>query len=287
MIESRAFKHQEFRNRCLCSIAAAVLGAGALSAGSSIWGANTAANAQTGAANAAIANQQSMFNTNSNNLSPFINAGTGGISQLQNWLSPTGGSTGSNALSSLLALVTPGPNQNATLAQTPGYQFAQSQGNRQILNSLAARGLGGSPGAITQDIGSFSSGLASTTFNSQVQNLLNTFTAGAGGLQGLVNTGEGAAGALAGVGTNTANSITGSLTGAGNASAAAANATGAAGATLGNAGSTAALLNQLTGTNNSGSAYGALPATGTGSPTDAQSNQYALSQGINPYVGGG
>lgn len=32
---------------------------------------------------------------------------------------------------------------------------------------------------------------------------------------------------------------------------------------------------------------GSMPATGAGSPTDAQSNSYALSQGINPYARGG
>jgi len=45
-------------------------------------------------------------------------------------------------------------------------------------------------------------------------------------------------------------------------------------------------LQQLT-SGGGGSIYGSAPATGPGSPTDAQSNQYAISQGINPFVGGG
>lgn len=245
MIHSRAFKDHVYRDPFVCFLAAAVLGAGALGAGASIWGANKAAGAQTDAATAAIANQQGMYNTNKGVLDPFIKAGQGGIGQLQDWLSTSGGTGGSNALSSLLKLVTPGPDQSATLQQTPGYGFAQGQGTRGALNALAARGLGGSPGAIAKGVSTFNSGLASSTWDSVVKNLLSTFQTGGNALQGLVNTGVNAGGALAGVGTNTANSITGSLTGAGNAQAAGANATGAAIGGLGNSATTAALLQQL------------------------------------------
>lgn len=258
MIHSRAFKfHVHPRDRFVCSLAAAVLGAGALSAGASAWGANKAAGAQTDAANAAIANQQQMFAKNSNNLTPFINAGAGGIDQLKDWLSTSGGASGGNVLSSLLKLVTPGSDQSATLEQTPGYQFSAGQGTRGALNALAARGLGGSPGAIAKGVGGYVSGLASNTWDSVVKNLLSTFGAGGNALQGLVNTGVTAGSSLAGVGTNTANSISSSLTGAGNAQAAAANATGSAVGGLGNSLSTAALLQQLgLGGGGGGSVYG-------------------------------
>ena len=286
MITSRAIREFDPEARFRCEIAAAVLGAGALGAGAQIWGANTAANAQTNAANAAIANQQQMYANNQNVLSPFINAGASQIPQLQNWLSPTGGSTGSNPLSTLISLVTPGANQNATLQQTPGYQFAQQQGARQIQNSLAGRGLGGSPGAITSDIGQYSSGLASTNYNNIVQQLLQTFTGGAGAMQNLVNTGSGAGAALAGVGTNTANSITGSLTGAGSAQAAAANATGAAVGGLGNSASTAALLQALVGGNGSGGIYAGYsgPAYGGGNilTDEYGGNPNSPLPGLNP-----
>lgn len=244
-------------------VAAAILGAGALGAGASIWGANKAAGAQTNAGTAAIANQRDMFGQTRNMLSPFINAGQGGIDQLRDWLSTSGGASGSNPLSALLKLVMPGADMSATLAQTPGYQFAQGQGTRGALNALAARGLGGSPGAIAKGISTFNSGLASTTWDSVVKNLLSTFQTGGNALQGLVNTGVNAGGALAGVGTNTANSITGSLTGIGNAQAAGANATGAAVGGLGSSLTTAALLQQLTGGSGGGGIYG---NSGGGSP---------------------
>lgn len=243
-------------DRLYCSVAAAVLGAGALSAGASIWGANKAVDSQTAAADKSIANQQQMYGSNKNILSPFINAGQAGISQLQDWLNPAGGAGGSNALSSLLKLVTPGADMSSTLSQTPGYQFAQGQGTRGALNALAARGLGGSPGAIAKGVGNYVTGLAGNTWDSVVKNLLSTFQTGGNALQGLVNTGVNAGGALAGVGGRTADSITGSLTGAGNAQAAGANATGAAIGGLGGSMTTAALLQQLQ-SGGGGGIYGA------------------------------
>lgn len=254
--------------RLYCTIAAAVLGAGALSAGAGVWGANKAADAQTSAATASIANQKAMYDSNKNLLSPFINAGQGGIQQLQDWLSSSGGTSGNNPLSSLLKLVTPGADQSATLEQTPGYQFSAGQGTRAALNSLAARGLGGSPGAIAKGVGGYVSGLASNTWDSVVKNLLSTFQSGGNALQGLVNTGVNAGGALAGVGTNTANSISGALTGAGNAQAAGANATGAAIGGLGNSITTASLLQQLQGGGGGGSIYS--PDAIANGPTNAQ-----------------
>lgn len=287
MIHSRVFKSHVYRDPYVCFLAAAVLGAGALSAGAGIWGANKAAGAQTDAANASIANQQQMYAKNSNNLSPFINAGAGGIGNLQDWLNPAGsgggvGAGGSdNALSSLLKLVTPGANQNATLQQTPGYQFSVDQGTRGALNALAARGLGGSPGAIAKGVGGFVAGTASQNYNNIVSQLLNTFTAGAGADQNLVNSGITAGSSLAGVGTNTANAISGSLTGAGNAQAAAANATGSAVGGLGNSATTAALLQQLTG-GGGGGVYG-TPGTPIAGATGATS--YGGPNGPQPLFG--
>lgn len=280
VIYSRAFRDFTRDKLSGCSLAAAVLGGSALGAGASIWGANKAAGAQTDAAAAAIANQNKMYDSNKGILSPFINAGAGGIDQLKDWLSTSGGAGGSNALSSLLKLVMPGSDQSATLQQTPGYQFAQGQGTRGALNALAARGLGGSPGAIAKGVSTFNSGLASQTWDSVVKNLLNTFQTGGNALQGLVNTGVTAGGALAGVGTNTANSITGSITGAGNAQAAGANATGAAIGGIGNATTTAALLQQLgLGEGGGGGIYGAA-VPGTVGPTS-----YGGPQGPAPLFG--
>lgn len=265
MITSRAFKLGEVRDRHVCSIGAAILGSSAIGAIGSIWGSSNAADAQTQAAQMAIAAQKQMYAKNSANLSPFIAGGNSALPQLENWLTPTTGSgpngQGTNALQSLLSLVTPGPNQNATLAQTPGYQFSVDQGTRAALNALAARGLGGSAGAIAKGVGGYVSGIASQNYNNDVSNLLNTYQTGAGTLQNLVNSGVTAGSSLAGVGTNTANAIGSSITGAGNAQAAAYNSIGSAIGNVGNAGGTAALLQQLTG-GAGGSVYGSGPSAG-------------------------
>lgn len=259
MITSRALRSYNPTDRLYCTVMAAVLGAGALSAGATAWGASNAADAQRDAATASIANQKEMYGKNQANLQPFINAGAGGIPGLEDWLR----TNSDNPLSQLIKLTTPGADMSATLEQTPGYQFSQKQGTRAAMNALAARGLGGSPGAIAKGVSSFNSGLASQTWDSVVKNLLATFQSGGNAMQGLVNTGLSGANALAGVGTNTANSISGAITGAGNASAASSNAIGGAIGGLGNSMTTAAMLQQL-GSGGGGSIYGAAPTMGLG-----------------------
>lgn len=254
MITSRAIKEFDPVSRALCSIAAAVLGSSAISGLSSMWGASKASEAQTNAANASIANQRAMYEANKNLLSPFINAGQAGIGQLQDWVNPT---SGTNPLASLIKLVTPGADMSAVLEQTPGYKFSQSQGTRAALNALAARGLGGSPGAIAKGVGGYVSGLASNTWDSVVKNLLSTFTSGGNALQNLVNSGINAGGALTGAGTNSANAISGALTGAGNAQAAGFNAMGSGIGNIAGSVPSAMLLQQLTGgSGGGGSVYG-------------------------------
>lgn len=268
VIISRAIRNYDPADRAYCSIAAAIIGGSALSTGASIWGANKAADAQTKAAQASIAAQKEMYASNKNILQPFITAGQGGLDKLSAWTDP---SSGTNPLSQLLKLVMPGADMSATLEQTPGYQFAQKQGTRGALNALAARGLGGSPGAIAKGVSNYNSGLASQTWDSVVKNLLSTFGSGTNALQGLVNTGVQSGSALAGVGTSTANSISNALTGQGNAQAAAANATGSAIGNFGQSLGTASLLQQLNG-GGGGSIYGSNPGSAW-TPADTLLNQ--------------
>lgn len=260
------FEPPEYTDRYMCSIAAAILGAGALSAGATAWGANRASSAQTAAGQAAIGAQREMFGTAKNALDPFINAGTGGIGDLQKWLSTAGGE-GEGPLNALMKLTMPGANMSETLAQTPGYQFTEDRGLRAVNNALAARGLGGSPGAITKGAGEYVTGLASGTWQNVVNSLMNLFTGGAGAKQNFVNTGAGAAGTLTGAATNVGGQIGGNLVGIGNAQGGAATATGNAIGNFGNSVSSAALLQKLLGGGfgggggNSTGLYGGSPET--------------------------
>ncbi len=245
------FDHEDYTPRSLCSVAAAILGAGALGAGATIYGANRAASAQTKAQQAAIAAQQQQFGIAQNALTPFITGGTNALSSLTKFTDPN---DASSPLAAILKLVMPGANMTDTLSQTPGYQFTEDKGLRAVNNALAARGLGGSPGAVAKGAADYTTGLANNTWQSVVQNLLAAFQGGSGALQGIVNTGANAGGNLAGGAITTGGQIANSLTGIGNAQAGAATATGNAVAGFGNTASTAAILQKLLGQSGGGNA---------------------------------
>lgn len=264
----------------LCSLAAAVLGAGALGAGASIYGATKAADAQTSATNASIAAQKDVQSRNANLMAPFIDAGKSGISGLQSWLDPN---NQNNPLAALLRLTMPGANMSETLSQTPGYQFAEDKGLRAVNNQLAARGLGGSPGAVSKGAGEYVTGLASGTWQSVVDKLMGLFQSGGSQLQNLVGTGANAAGNLAGGNISSTGQVSNALIGQGNAQAGAATSIGSSIGNFGNSAMTAALMQKLLG--NSG---GAAPSTGiypnpTGYPDNPWSS--AGAEGLFAHLG--
>lgn len=92
------------------------------------------------------------------------------------------------------------------LENLPGYQFTKNQGVQTVNRQLGSLGL---TGAQAKGISRFVTGLADSTYNSQVANLQNA-----------TNTGEGAAAAQAGVGANTGSGISNTIVGAGTAGAA-------------------------------------------------------------------
>ncbi len=71
--------------------------------------------------------------------------------------------------------VVPGRMDEATLRQTPGYQFALSQGLQATQNSAAARGLGVS-GAALKGAATFATGLADNTYQQQFNQLQTQFS---------------------------------------------------------------------------------------------------------------
>jgi hypothetical protein len=204
-------------------------GLGALgSIGSSIIGSNAskdAANAQAAAQERALQQQQQMFGVAQGALSPFVTAGQ-------------------SVLPTLQGLITPGPNQNALLSQTPGFQFAQQYGNMAATNALAARGLGASAGPVATALSQYNQGLAQNTWGSVVN-----------ALQGYANLGAGAAGNLANAAIGSGNAQANTLGNIGNAQAS------------GILGSANAISGGLTGTANalsSAALYSALGSQGGG-----------------------
>jgi hypothetical protein len=137
---------------------------------------------------AALAQQQQMFQEAQGALKPYYTAGQ-------------------NVLPTLQGLLTPGSSA-ASLAQMPGFQFNSQYGNLQATNALAAAGKA-SGGSLATAISQYNQGLAGNTW----QNTVNA-------LQGFANMGEGAAGAFGNVAVGAGNGMASTYGNIGNAQAA-------------------------------------------------------------------
>ncbi len=208
------FEHEDYIPRTRCSIAAAIIGAGALGAGANIYGATTAANAQKDSQGKNIDFQNQLFNILRGQAQPFIDAGK-------------------SALPTLQSLITPGPNQTSTLNNIPGFQFAQDWGQKAVQNLGTTRGLGGNTLKAGAD---YATGVAQQGWGSI-----------ANALQALVNTGSSAVGTLTGAGNSFGGQVSNALTGIGNAGAGAATSIGNSVGNFGSSVSSAAILQKLTG----------------------------------------
>jgi hypothetical protein len=254
-MKNSPFDLQDFVPRSDCCVAAAIIGAGALGAGASIYGANKAAEAQTSYGNQSIDASKFFFKEAESQLQPYISAGHDTLPSLQGFTDPN---NPASPLAALMRLTMPGSDQSAALAETPGFKFTQQYGMKGIENALAARGLAGPGGPLARAGADYSSGLASTTWQNVVNALLSSFQGGANSLQNIVNTGAGAAGTLTGAATQTGGQVANSLVGIGNAQAGAATATGNAIGQFGSSIPQALLLQKLLG--NGGSSAGGGPS---------------------------
>jgi len=190
----------------MAGIAAAILGAGVLGAGSSIFGGIM----QSNAANKAISAQQAMFQQAQLEQQPFISAGQAALPTLQ-------------------GLITPGPNENALLAQTPGFQFANQMAQQGVSNQGTTTGLSGNTLLAGANAGT------QLALGSAWQPTVNS-------LLSLVQQGSQAAGNLGNQAINTGTNVGNNLVGIGNAQAGAATSVGA---NLGNSLTSAALFSKL------------------------------------------
>lgn len=247
-------------------IAAAIAGAAGLGAAGNIIGGITQSNAQEHAANT----QADMFNKIVQQQQPFLQAGYGATSNLQQALGLTPGNAGGLGQGYLTQTFNPTQQQ---LENYPGYQFALNQGDR-ALQSQMTPGSGALSGATLKSLMSFNQGLANTTygdyfnqFQTQQNNIFNR-------LSSLAGLGQNAAGNLGNAGTQLGTGIAG--------------AQAAAGGSLGSAisgglntvGQGALLSSVLAGGGNTG---GYLPTGGFGA-----NSSLLGSNGIGgQYVGGG
>lgn len=207
------FYGEDYSPRTTCNVAVAIIGAAAVGGAVTAYSANKASKAQTNAANKAAETSMAMYQQTRGDLSPYRQAGIDAQTELQQRLP---------------FLTSPIVMDQATLEQTPGYQFTRTQGLKAVQNSAARRGLGNS-GAALKGAATFATGLADSTYQTQF-NLENTNRTNAyERLMGLVRTGQASAAQTAAAGTAAANTTASAQIGAGNAQAAGYNAAGAAG----------------------------------------------------------
>ncbi len=149
-------------------IAASILGSAALGIGGSIFGGITQSNAIGKASQTIGTGQQSALSALNQYLGPYAQFGQG--------LQPT-----------LQSLLTPGPNQTATLKQLPGFQFASDMAN---WGTKAGAGKTGISGTTAVGGGNLQSALASQYFSNFTNPLVNLYGTGA---QAAGQVGQGAA----------------------------------------------------------------------------------------------
>jgi len=155
--------------------------------------------------------QQQMFNQVQSNSSPFLQYGQSGVNALTGLMGL--GQGGNPMTAPLTAQFQP---TMAQLQQTPGYQFNLQQGLNATQNSYAAQGLGSSGNAL-MGAANYASGLASTTYQQQLQNYMAQNLQTYNMLNGAVNTGLNANQTVASAAGAAGAQIGGSLASAGNA----------------------------------------------------------------------
>jgi hypothetical protein len=156
-----------------------------------------AAQQQYQAAQNALNLQQNVFNQQQQNIAPWLQAGTGALSQLtagtqpggifgqQQYptFQPTGAAQAAlqpaafTPTGAALTAVQPGTFQAPTAeeaAAMPGYQFAFNQGLEALQRSQAATGITG--GAAAKAAEQYGQGLASTNYQNAYNQALNTYT---------------------------------------------------------------------------------------------------------------
>lgn len=217
-------------------VAVAVAGAsivgGVMSSNATKDAANTAANAQTQASQAGIAQQNKQFEAVQQLLSPFVQAGDRSLTQ-QEMLAGTRGADAQQAAIT-------------ALQQTPAFTSQLKLGENRILANASATG--GLRGGNTQAaIGMFAPQLLAQTINDQYSRL-----------GGLTSIGQNAAAGVGNAGMASGNNVTSLLMAGGNAQANGALLSGAANARL--AGSFSGALGQYMGAGGSFSGFGGSTA---------------------------
>lgn len=163
-----------------------------------------------------------MYDQAQQGLSPYINAGTNALGDLQKMLGI--GPGGAGPTSPVLQMLGIGPNgaptgggiNPSTFQGSPGYQYALQQGTNAVTNN-AQGNLGGNQLLALQQKGQ---GLANQNWNQYLGNVGNSWQSLVGNVSGIAGNGQNAATDLAGMGLKTGALVGGNQIGAGQAQAA-------------------------------------------------------------------
>lgn len=187
--------------------AASVVGAvagGAISAGGAKSAASAAASAQQQAINA----QMSMFNTTQSDYAPQLQLGQGAANMLAG-IEGIGGVSGGAGGSSTSGSAQP---NYAAFYNSPGYQFALSQGQSQVNKQAAASGNLYSSNTLNA-LGANQQGIASTQYNNYISQLMGMAGLGNSAASGVSSaataTGSGVANSFGNIGNANASGILG------------------------------------------------------------------------------
>ena len=193
-------------------VAAAVVGAGIIGAGASIYSANKAAKAQTNAANAANAVQLQMFNKQTELQEPFRQGGLTAQQQIMQLLGIGGdkNAAGYGSLGKSFSM--------EDFQADPGYAFRQAEAQKALERSASARGMLLS-GSTLKGIERYSQDLASQEY----QNAFNRYqierAAKLNPLQSLMGSGQSAANTMTSSAANYGNASANNIMNAGQARA--------------------------------------------------------------------
>jgi len=188
----------------MSGVAGAIAGAAVVGAAGSMIAGSEAASATRDASNAAIAQQQAALQQQAQLSAPYRQLGQNAMGAYQNLL----GIGANGQVNPQLA--------EQTLQNMPGYQFQQQQGQQQTLAAAGAMGMGLS-GNTLQALSKYNQGLADSTYQQELQNLLAPVQLGQAAAAGqAANIGAGAANMgniMMGQGQNQANIAIGQMGG--------------------------------------------------------------------------
>jgi predicted ribonuclease toxin of YeeF-YezG toxin-antitoxin module len=173
-------------------VATAVVAAGVIGAGATVYASDTAASATTNASNAAIAQQQNALSEQGQLSAPYRALGSAAIPQYEALLGL--GPQGTGGI-------------QAALQQTPGYQFALQQGETGIENAASATG--GVGGNTLAALDQFNTGLASQTYQQNVADIGGAVASGQAAAAGQAQNVGTAAGNIGSTLINQGNTIAG------------------------------------------------------------------------------